>query len=178
MSLVADRYAKALLDLAISENAVDEYQNELIAVSEVFETEKDFTAFLHSPQKDLPAKKSLIIHVFKEQVTKNIFNLLLLLLDKKRIESLQDICSAYVKMADEHQNILNITVTAALPLTKEQIDSISEKFMAIYHGSSVKITVKTDNSLIGGIKVTLGDKLYDGTVKGQLSKMQSAVAGQ
>ena len=178
MSLVADRYAKALLDLAISDSAVDEVQSELAAVSQIIETQGNLTAFLLSPRSDLKIKKTVLNHIFIDSVRKNILNLLLLLLDKGRMEVLPDIVTSYVKMADEYRNILNITVTTALPLNQAQIDSISEKFKAIYHGSSVKITVETDNSLIGGVKVIIGDKLYDGTVKGKLSKMQSVISGQ
>lgn len=178
MSMVAERYAEALLDLAISENVVDEYRSEISAVSKIYEAENDLKAFLLSPQTDLKAKKNVLTHVLDGSVRKNILSLLLLLLDKGRIESLPDIGSAYVKMADEYQNILNITVTAATPLSRAQADRIGEKFRTLYHGSSVKITVKTDSSLIGGVKVAVGDKVYDGTVKGKLSKMQSALAGQ
>ena len=175
MSLIANRYAKALLDLAISDNAVDEYQNEFAAISEIYEAESDLKTFLLSPQKDLITKKNVLIHVFEGSIRNNILNLLLLLLDKCRIETLPDICTVYVKLADEHRKILNITVTTALPLNQAQIDSIGEKFKTIYHGSSVKITVETDTSLIGGVKVAIGDKLYDGTIKGKLSKMHQQV---
>lgn len=178
MSLIADRYAKALLDAAISDSAVDEYQNELAAVSQVYESENDLKVFLLSPQKDLKTKKTVLINVFSGHIGNNILHFLLLLLDKRRMESLPDICTAYIKMADEYRNVLDITVTTALPLNKAQIENIIEKFRAIYHGSSVKIAVVTDNTLIGGIKVAVGDKLYDGTVKGKLSKMHSALTGQ
>lgn len=177
MSLVADRYAKALLDLAISNSTVAEYENEFAAVSQLYQTEIELNTFLLSPQKDLATKKALLTNVFSGSISKNVLNLLLLLLEKGRIVFLPDIYTAYVKMADEYRNILNISVTTALPLSNEQLDCISEKFKAIYHGSSVKITVETDNALVGGIKVVVGDKLYDGTIKGKLMKMQSALTG-
>lgn len=175
MSLVADRYAKALLDLAISNSTVEEYQNEFAAVAQIYKEERDLVTFLFSPQKNLATKKALITHVFSGSISRNILNLLLLLLEKGRINSLPDIYTAYEKMADEYRKILNISVITALPLSKEQLDGISEKFKAIYHASSVKITVETDNALVGGIRVVVGDKLYDGTVKGKLLKMQSAL---
>lgn len=178
MSLVADRYAKALLDLAISASAVDECQNELSMVSQIYETENKLKIFLLSPRNDLKTKKALLIKVFRGNVSSNILHLLLLLLDKRRMETLPDINTAFIKMADEYRNILNITVTTALPLNEEQIENILEKFRTIYYGSSVNIAVLTDTTLIGGIKVAVGDKLYDGTVKGKLSKMHSALTGQ
>ncbi|HEX2938137.1 MAG TPA: F0F1 ATP synthase subunit delta [Ruminiclostridium sp.] len=175
MSTVANRYAKALLDLAVSDGAVDGYQGELSAVSQIYEAESALNTFLLSPQKDLTTKKNVLTNIFNGTVRKNVLNLLLVLADKGRIELLPDINLVFTKMADEYRNILNITITSALPLNKEQTDIIGEKFRSLYHVSSVKITVETDESLVGGVKVAVGDKLYDGTVRGKLSKMQSAL---
>lgn len=178
MAVVAERYAGALFDLAVAGNAVDEYRRELEMVSKIYEAESGLSAFLQDPRKSLTVKKELFIQAFDGSVRRNILHLLLLLLDKGRMESLPDICTAYAGMADEYRNILNITVTTALPLTQAQIDSIGEKFKAVYHASSVKMIVGTDRSLIGGVKVAIGDRLYDSTVKGKLLKMKSALAGQ
>ena len=178
MSAAANRYANALLDLAVSEHAVDAYQDELEAVLRIVGNESEFHDFLLNPQKNLATKKTVLENVFDRNVRENILHLLLLLLDKGRMEAFPDICSAYAEMADEYRNILTITVTSALPLDPEQIERIGEKFRVLYHGASVRMNVETDPSLIGGIKVAVGDKLYDGTVKGKLSKMRSALAGQ
>ena len=178
MSTVTGRYAKALLDLAISGHAVDEYRDELEAVSRIVKAESGLNAFLLSPRKDLIAKKNMLAHVFGGSIRKNILNFLFLLLEKGRMESLPGIYSDYAEMSDTYRNIITVSVTTALPLSRAQTDSIGEKFRALYHGSSVKITVETDPSLIGGVKVAVGDRLYDGTVKGKLKKMRAALAGE
>ena len=178
MSTVGNRYAKALLDLAVRSHSVDTYRNQLLSVSQIYQTENALRTFLLSPHYELTTKRRLLSRVFDGKIRKNILYLLLLLLDKGRIEFLPDVSSAYARLADEYQNILNITVTTALPLTQAQIDRIGEQFRNVCHGSSVKMTVQTDRSLIGGVKVAIGDRAYDGTVKGKLLKMKSALAGQ
>ena len=175
MSMAAERYANALLDLAIADNAVEKYQIDLETVSQTYEEENVLSTFLLSPRSDLPAKKSVLLKLFQERVGGNILNFLLLLLEKGRICSLPEICCAYVRMADEYRNILNLTVSTAFPLDKAQIDGIGKTFQSLYHGSSVKIAVETDISLIGGVKVTVGGSVYNGTVKGKLFRMQSAI---
>lgn len=174
----ANRYAEAMLALAVSAGAVDEYQKELEAVSQIYQEENGLKAFLLCPQKERSAKKAILKEAFGCLGEKNILSLLYLLLDKNRIPLTPEICSAYVRLADEYRNLLNITVTTALPLEQKQIDEIGEKFRAVCRGSSVKITVETDRSLIGGVKVQIGDRLFDGSVKGKLSKMKTAIAGQ
>lgn len=177
MSLVVERYAKALLDLAISDGAVEKYQNELKTVSQTYQEENSLCAFLLAPQKHM-AKKAVLVRLFRGMVGDNIIRFLLLLLEKGRFKFLPDICSAFIRMADEYRNILNITVISAFPLEKFQIDEIGKTFETLYHGSYAKITMETDASLIGGVKITVGDQVYDGTVKGKLSKMQSALTEQ
>lgn len=176
MPMAAERYAKALLDLAIADGDVEKYQTELEAVSQTYEEEKNgLAAFLLSPRSDLSAKKTILQGLFQERVGGNILHFLLLLLEKGRIRSLPEICRAYVRMADEYRNIINLTVFTAFPLDKTQLDGIGKTFQFLYHSSSVKIAVKTDASLIGGIKVTVDGNVFDGTVKGKLFRMQSAI---
>jgi F-type H+-transporting ATPase subunit delta len=101
-----------------------------------------------------------------------------LLLDKGRIESLPGISREFSRLADKQRNILNITIMTAVPLDQAGIDRISEKFRHLYQASSVKVTLDVQPSLIGGVKVAVGDKLYDGTVKGKLAGLQAILSGK
>lgn len=175
MSMVAERYAKALLDLAVANSDVKKYQEELEAVTKTYQGDNGLRVFLLAPQNHLMAKKTVLIRLFRGKVEKNILRFLLLLMEKGRAAFLPEIYRVYVRMADEYRNILNITITSAFPLGENQINEIGRTFEAVCHKSSAKITVKTDASLIGGIKVSVGDRVYDGTVKGKLSKIQSAI---
>lgn len=178
MSVIAVRYAKALLDLAIGANAIDEYRDELAMVSHLYESESEFREFLLSPNVSRTVKKSVLARSFENAIGENVLHLLFLLLDKGRIGWLPEIRSSFYAMADEYRNVLNITVTTALPLTEEQIGRIGKRMKAVYRGASVRVSVEMDRSLIGGIRVAVGDKRYDGTVQGKLSAMRSALTGQ
>lgn len=178
MSTAANRYAEALLALAVSDGAVDGYQRQLTTLSRIYQEDNGLREFLLCPQKERTVKKAVLSEALGRLDEKNILNLLFLLLDKNRILLLPEICSSYERIADEYRNRLNITVTTALPLEQEQINRIAERFKAVCHASSVKITAETDRSLIGGVKVAIGDRLFDGSVKGKLEKMKSALEEQ
>jgi F-type H+-transporting ATPase subunit delta len=157
---------------------VDGYQDELSAVTQVYEAEDGLRAFLFNPRNSAPAIKAMLTNVLGETVRPNILNFMLLLLDKGRMPLLPEIYREYVKRADEAQGILNITIMTAMPLDQQQMDKISETFRTIFHSASVKTSVQTDPSLLGGVKVRVGDKLYDGTLQGKLSRLQSVLAGR
>lgn len=175
MALVDKRYAEALVNLAIEKNTVDACQEELLAVTEIYGKEEALRTFLLNPENNQNTRKSLLTSIFGGKVQQEILHFLLVLVDKGRIASLPGICSEYVKMANEKRSILNITIFSAVPIDQVQIDSISEKFRVLYNAHSVKKVLEIDPSLIGGVKVAIGDKLYDGTVKGRLERLHTSL---
>ena len=175
MSLIANRYAQGFYDLSLQENAVEEYQNDLKLISDSYEAESEFREFLLSPQNDIIFKKQVLTNIFKQKVGKNTLNFLLLLLDKNRLKYLPQIYKQYVKIVDKEKNVLSINIVSAIPLEQEYIDIISEKYKKLFGAEYAKVTVEIDSSLIGGIKVSIGDKLFDSTVKGKLSELRSAM---
>jgi F-type H+-transporting ATPase subunit delta len=178
MPLVDKRYAEALINVSVGKNAIELYQNELAAVSELFRNESGLRVFLLNPKNSVDTKKTVIAAIFKGRIQQELMNMLFLLLDKSRISRLGGIYQEFSRMADEKRSILNVTIMTAIPIGQEQIDSISEKFRKLYNSSSVKTAVEIDPTLVGGVKVAIGDKLYDGSVKGKLSRLQSILAGQ
>ena len=175
MSLIAKRYAEAFLDLSEDAGAIDAYRNELIAVSDIYNSGNGLRDFLLSPKTKTSDKKQLLNDLLEGRVGKNTLSLLKLLLDKTRINYLPEISRVYAKMADERKNVLNITIRSAFALDKSQTDGISAKFRALFHAASVNAAVVIDPALIGGVQVYVGDKLYDGTLKGKLSRLQKVL---
>jgi F-type H+-transporting ATPase subunit delta len=176
MSVVDKRYAEALFAVAVQENAVQDYANNLTAIAGTYESNGEFKDFLLNPQNDLAVKKQVFHNLFDGKIETNLLNFLKLLLDKNRILHLPTISTEFVRLADERNNVLTMTIYTAIPLEKDYIKSICDKFQALYQASDVKATVESDSSLIGGIKVAVGDKLYDASIKGKLSRLQSAMS--
>ena len=69
-------------------------------------------------------------------------------------------------------NIAFADVVSAYPLTEEQETALSAQ-LAKLSGKTVKLNVSVDESLLAGLKVTFGDKVYDGTVGARLAGMKN-----
>jgi F-type H+-transporting ATPase subunit delta len=172
MALVEKRYAEALVNISVEKNMIEKHQEELGLVADLYSSQENFKNFLLNPETDINTRKDLLRNVFKGRIQDEILSFLLLLLDKGRIKYLQGIFDEYVRLAEEKQNILSMDIMAAAPLQSSQVESIKEKFRRLYKASSVKASVIIDESLVGGVRVQIGDKLMDGSIKGRLKELQ------
>jgi len=73
-------------------------------------------------------------------------------------------------------NVERGTLWSAFPLDEASVAQIEERFSA-FLGKKIKLTLKADPEIIGGIIVVVGDKIYDGSVKGQLNRMREHLLG-
>lgn len=175
MPSVYNIYAEAFFKLSLQENALNENQNDLIFVTDLYKAEPKFRGFLLDPETKKSDKKQAIINVFAGKISNHTLHFMMLLLDKSRINFLPEICTEFVKISDKHRNILSITITTATGLDQEQIELICETFKTRFKAEGARVTVKIDPAVIGGIKVVVGDKLFDATVKEALSGLRRAL---
>lgn len=175
MPLVERRYAEALADISGKAGETDKFLEELRFITEVMDFQPDFRAFLLNPEMKANSKKELIENCFKSRIKDELVNFLKLLIDKGRIGHLSGILKEFTIITDKRRNILDITIISAIPLEKNQVDMIGEKMRQDYNASGIKTIVQIDSNLIGGVKVKIGDKIIDGTLKGRLEMLRETL---
>lgn len=169
---VAKRYGQALLQIGQEKNCIDQYQDELKQVVDTIDNNAELKEILISQTVSSDKKKEIVKQVFGSQVDKNIMNLLFVVIDKNREEFLSAIYEAFCSYADEVRNIAFADVVSAYPLTEEQETALSTQ-LANMSGKTVKLNVSVDASLLAGMIVTFGDKVYDGTISARLAGMKN-----
>lgn len=169
---VAKRYGQALLQIGQEKNCIDQYQEELKVVVDTIDNNAELKGILISQTVSSDKKKEIVKQLFASQVDKNVLNLLNVVIDKKREEYLAAIYDVFCAYADEVRNIAYADVVSAYPLTEDQETALSAQ-LAKMSGKTVKLNVSVDESLLAGMIVTFGDKVYDGTVGARLAGMKN-----
>jgi F-type H+-transporting ATPase subunit delta len=175
MPLIEKRYAEALIGLSVQNNTIDDYRQELLVIADLYRNQQDFRLFLLNPKVKTEIKKAVISKAFSGKIKQELVNFLSLLLDKGRIKNLPGIFAEYLKAADKIKNTLNITIISAAPLEDKQVNSIVEKYKLLYNSTSANLLKEIDKTLIGGVKVKIGDKVVDGTITGRLQGLRNVL---
>lgn len=175
MSLVDRRYAEALVEISIQKNKIQSYQEELKGIVSIYNSQLDLKLLFINPQVKTEVKKEIAEKLFGNQIDSDLLNFLKLLFDRGRIKFLPSIADEFNKLADKHKNVLSMTIIASAPLDEKQINSIKEKYRKLYNATSVNASNEIDTSLLGGVKVRIGDKVIDGTVKGRLEALRQVL---
>ena len=94
-----------------------------------------------------------------------------MLIKEKRLNYLDDIAKGYKEIILEQNKELKMKIIVAKEVDKNQIQAIVEKYKKMYDAQTVKYEIEKDESIIGGVKVMIGNRIYDGSVSTQLKLM-------
>jgi F-type H+-transporting ATPase subunit delta len=170
-SALGKRYAGALIALGQKDGQFERYGKELASSYEMLGSSENWSSFT-SPLLPIEAKLKVIDELAKRSGwSKTFSNFLMLLVEKKRIKALPSIVDAYGELADIAAGRVHATVQSATNL-EDATKSRLTKSLVDMLGKQVILDSKVDPSLIGGIRVQVGSKVYDGTIRGQLTRVK------
>lgn len=173
MPLVEERYAEALIEITEANVSTDKVLSDFIALINLLDSVEELEDYLGNPQIQSEMKKRLLSEMFEGRIDESLFKLLLLLIDKARTKHIRGISEEYKRLADEKRNILKLKIISAVQLDELQIEKIREKYSQIYNNKKVRTVLQIDKSLIGGIKVLIGDRAEDYSVKTRLDSLRN-----
>ena len=102
------------------------------------------------------------------------YGLLYVLIERHRIEHLESILRSFEEFYREELNLVSAEVTVASPIEPTTEDRIKEIVHEI-SGKKPEITVNTDPSIIGGLKIKMGNTILDASIKSKMDRMHQAL---
>ncbi|MDR2713226.1 MAG: ATP synthase F1 subunit delta [Clostridiales bacterium] len=174
-NIIAKRYAEALFAIGGEQKIEQEFASQMENISiSLMADEGRLTELLGQGRLPLPQQKAIIKEVFAKDIHPLLLNTLYLLLDKGRGGYLPALPLAYQRLLDEKAGILAATVISPRPLEPEQEAGLITAIAQI-SGKKIRLRREVDESLIGGLKLIIGDTIYDGTLSKQLEKLENSM---
>lgn len=174
MNEAAERYTRALFEVAAERSNQDRVLAELRVISEAFEKNPELMDFFLSPTISEEAKKTVLKNTFEQKVSQDIYNLLLLLNEKGRMGVLSAIVLSFERLIDESRGVSRGVVRSASTLDPEQRKGIEETVKKVT-GKQVILKFEVDPTLVGGLIAKVGGWTFDDSLSSHLTSLRETL---
>lgn len=174
---LAGRYATALFELAVEDNALDVVSGDLADLATLLAESGDLDRLVHSPVLSRDEQSQAMAAILEAAGAADLTARFVgLLAERRRLFVLTDIIAAFQRLLAAHRGEVSAEVTSATALSDSQLDAIRSALKRVV-GGNVAVDARLDKSLIGGLVVRLGSRMVDASLKSKLQRMHLAMKG-
>ena len=170
-SVVSKRYADALFSLGQEKLILEKLVEEFTIVRNVFQSNEQVKPFLMHPGVKIVNKKQMITEAFKG-MSPEVLNTLNLLIDRRRIDIVEDMIEQLIQLFNESKGIADATVYSVRALTDDEKVKVKESLAKRLGKDQIRIENVTDPSLLGGLRIRVGNTIFDGSISGKLKRIE------
>jgi F-type H+-transporting ATPase subunit delta len=173
----ARRYARALVDVAVSAGVAERLRPELAEASALLTGSGELARALTHPTVPLEARRRLIAAVWERRgAAPLLVKLLALLAERGRIGLLPAIEQAFGELWNARRGVVGARAVTAAPLEEAQAEALAAVLKRA-RGKEVELSAATDPALVGGLMLTMDGRTYDGSVRGRLQALKQRLTG-
>jgi F-type H+-transporting ATPase subunit delta len=172
---MAGRYATALFELALETNAIDSALADLQKFDALLAESADLMRLVRSPVFTADVQLKALAAVLDQAGIGGLAaKFLKVVAANRRLFAVRDVIKAYVALVARHKGEVTAQVTVAEPLSDAHRGEIKNTLDAVT-GKDVRVDVKVDPSIIGGLVVKLGSRMVDSSLRTKLNALKHAM---
>ena len=175
VSGMAGRYATALFELGLETNALDQLQSDLNAFNALVASSPELTRLVRSPVFSAEEQaKALDAVLDKASISGVAKNFLRVVTANRRLFAVDQIIRGFNARVAAHKGEVTAQVTVAEALNDARMNEIRDALRQVT-GKDVKVDVNVDPSIIGGLKVKVGSRMVDASLRTKLNSIKFAM---
>ncbi|KAJ0095659.1 hypothetical protein Patl1_17214 [Pistacia atlantica] len=171
-------YASALFLAAVKANSLEKVETELLDLVEASKRAPTFFQFM----KDLAVPADIRVKAINDicaqaKYSETTKNFLVVLAENERLRYVDSIAERFVELTMAHKGEVKVIVTTVIPLPPEEEKDLKETLQDILgKGKKAKVEQKIDPSILGGLVVEFGQKVFDMSIKTRAQQMERFLA--
>lgn len=169
--LVSKTYGEALFELAVEEDKVDVFMEEISEIRKVLAQNTDFAKFMNHPKILKEEKIEVLENVFKGRIADELTGFLALIVTKDRYHEIDAILDYFLGEIKSYRGIGIAYVTTASELNSRQQRETEQKLLETTSYKQMEMHYAVDESLIGGMVIRIGDRVVDSSIKTKLNEL-------
>lgn len=172
-TVIAKRYAKALYSAAVEQGITLEVEEQLKAIVEALHFDAEVQRFIKAPRISESDKLAVLRSVLQDKLSPVVMNTMELLVEQGRTDIFADLLDTYIKIEGDAMGMADATVYSTYALSATEQSAVAAEFGQLVN-RTIRVTNVVDTSLLGGLKVYIGDTLYDGSLSGKLERLEKS----
>ena len=171
--LIAQRYAKALLQIGQKQNNIPSMRQELYSIVGLVKSQPDLERLCMHPLIP-PSRKAAVLDEIlqKAGASGTIRRFFIVVAKAARLNLVFELAISFSDLVDKYQGVLPALVTSAQPLSENQMKTLTESFSK-RTGKQMRFRTEQDPSLLGGLKIQVGSTIYDASLQGRLRMLRA-----
>jgi len=170
LDTIADRYAEAYFAQARDDRRLPEALAELQALRQALAQTPRLATFLANPEIGIDEKRAFLARVFGALSTQTL-NVVALLIANGRSQHLSSVAEAFEARWLAAQGVQRVTIQSARPLSSSVVTQIRQRVEALLH-ARLEVQTAVDARLLGGVRIRVGDRELDGTLRRRLHDLR------
>jgi F-type H+-transporting ATPase subunit delta len=177
LATIARPYAEALFRVATTDAQGVELAAWSALLQELAEVahHPEVLSIASSPKVSREQVSELMLGAVDSPVSEHVKNFVHMLVDNRRLALLPEIALQFEALKNAREGAADVEIVSAFPLEGEALAELVARLERKF-GRKLKPSVLVDKSLIGGVRVTVGDEVLDTSVRAQLTNMQTALS--
>ena len=170
-TLIAQRYSKALIDLAIQKDQLDQVKADIELIRSMLTPE--LRMVMASAVISDHKKTEIFRAVYKDKLSPLTFSFFDLVFSKRRELVLPDIADEFIKKYRDIKGIETVEITTAIEISDQLKNNLRDRFQNLnrFRGKTIEIKTKVDENILGGFIARSNDRLFDASIKNDLESI-------
>lgn len=169
--LVSDVYSDALFELAIKDDKIDDFYDQVTVILEVLDDNDELFSIMCHPKIDHEEKVSLVEEIFKGRISDEIVGLMVMIISKDHFKDIKDVFARYIDRVKEHKNIGVAYIKTPMELNDRQKGEVEKRLLDTTSYVSIETNYEVQPDLIGGMVIRIGDRVVDSSVKTKIYEL-------
>jgi ATP synthase F1 delta subunit len=174
MEEIARVYARALFEVALEHDALDEVRDELGVFADAMHENRDLAVFFFSPYFSVPEKKAGLEKAVID-ASPALDNFLQALIERHRMPAIFRIRSEFDSLWAEERRLLPVRLTSAIELDDSILEDLGKR-IGEQVDRKIEVSSVVDPDILGGIVLRVGNVVLDASIKNRLEQLRKQVA--
>jgi len=171
---IIKKYSQALFKVAVKENDIIQISDRLHSIRSILKSVPELNQLLITRRVQVQDKMNILTNILGDNISNIEMDLMVLLMENGHMMLFGEVVKRFDYLKDKDSEIIKVHITSSSILSDDEVQRISSKIENNIN-KEVEVKTETDASIIGGIKLRVGNTLIDGSIYSRLQKIRDTL---